>query len=84
VKIRLSSPSSPETTVIHTEGHDVVITEAFVGPLLRTGDGEELGICMRDSGFELVYDAGYGRVIHVRLNAGECLVENRPRSTLVV
>ena len=40
---------------IIAEKNDLVITEAYSGVLLRTEDGEELGICMRDSGFEFTY-----------------------------
>jgi hypothetical protein len=35
----------------------VVITEAFSGPYFVTGDGEQITVYMRDSGFEMSYRA---------------------------
>ena len=37
---------------------DVAITEVFNGISLLTDDLETVGICMRDSGFEIIYRAG--------------------------
>lgn len=62
----------PAKTEVNTE-HEVEIYDAFVGPLLWTSDGEGLGICMRDSGFELEYNAG-GVTTHITLNDGNVTV----------
>ena len=37
------------------EDGTIEVTEVFNGIKLKTSDGETLGICMRDSGFELNY-----------------------------
>lgn len=58
---------------LNTDGQSVTITEAFVGPLLKTSDGEELGICMRDSGFHLQYIVD-GVTTDVILNNGNVSV----------
>ncbi len=34
------------------EDGDIILTEVYTGIGLRTNDGEFMGICMRDSGFE--------------------------------
>lgn len=39
------------------ENDEIIIEEVYNPIILRTNDGEELTICMRDSGFELEYDA---------------------------
>lgn len=52
MKIKLSAPNQPQSTIIETE-HDVTIAEAFVGPIFRTADGACLAVMMRDDGFEL-------------------------------
>ena len=35
------------------ENYDVVLTEIYNGILLRTKEGNEIGICMRDDTFEI-------------------------------
>ena len=35
---------------------EILLTEVYSGVLLRTNDGETMGICMRDSGFEFNYE----------------------------
>lgn len=55
MKLTLSNPENGYCAHIDTDVMDVLITEAFNGLKLVTDDGEELSICMRDSGFELVY-----------------------------
>jgi hypothetical protein len=46
---------------IATNGTDVTIRDAFVGPKFETMEGETLGVCMRDSGFEVTYQTpGHG------------------------
>jgi hypothetical protein len=39
----------------HLEALDVEIRDAFVGPLLIAESGDQLGVCMRDDGFEITY-----------------------------
>lgn len=51
MKIKLTSPTDPHTTVIDTE-HDVTIDESFVGPILTNGD-TCLAVFARDDGFEM-------------------------------
>lgn len=38
-----------------TADYGINLREVFSGVLLTTEDGEEMGICMRDSGFEFSY-----------------------------
>ena len=37
------------------EQNEILLTEVYSGVSLKTKDGEVLGICMRDSGFEFNY-----------------------------
>lgn len=37
------------------ENRNILLEEIFTGVILKTRDGEQLGICMRDSGFEFTY-----------------------------
>jgi len=60
LKIRLSNPDNLYASTLYTEGCDVEITEAFIGPMLTTVDGEKIGISMRDSGFEVCYTSHDG------------------------
>jgi hypothetical protein len=39
----------------HNENGELLITEVYSGVEFKTNDGETLGICMRDSGFEFNY-----------------------------
>jgi hypothetical protein len=39
-----------------TDKGEILLTEVYSGVLLRTNDGETMGICMRDSGFEFNYN----------------------------
>lgn len=55
MKITLSNPDNDYVAFVNTDAMDVLITEAYIGPKLVTGAGEELSICMRDSGFEVTY-----------------------------
>ena len=41
--------------IITVQGSDVVLKEVYSGVTLETAYGEELGICMRDAGFEFNY-----------------------------
>lgn len=38
------------------EDGDIILTEVYSGIGLKTNDGEFMGICMRDSGFEFNYE----------------------------
>jgi hypothetical protein len=51
--------------VIVNEKGSIQLEKVFAGVTLKTEEGEVLGICMRDTGFELEYN---GRLI--RLQAG--------------
>lgn len=37
------------------EDRSIVLKEVYSGIILETSDGETMGICMRDSGFEFSY-----------------------------
>ena len=37
------------------KNREIQLEEVYSGVLLKTNSGEELGICMRDSGFEFNY-----------------------------
>jgi len=37
------------------ENNDILLEEVYNGVGLKTRDGETMGICMRDSGFEFIY-----------------------------
>jgi len=39
-----------------TDKGEILLTEVYSGVLLKTNDGETMGICMRDSGFEFNYE----------------------------
>ena len=38
------------------ENNEILLTEVYSGVGLKTNDGEFLGICMRDTGFEFNYN----------------------------
>jgi len=42
-----------------TDNGEILLTEVYSGVLLRTDDGETMGICMRDSGFEFNYNGDW-------------------------
>jgi hypothetical protein len=42
-----------------TDKGEILLTEVYSGVLLRTDDGETMGICMRDSGFEFNYNGDW-------------------------
>lgn len=62
------------TVMTTTDGMDVEIYQAFVGPMFWTDDGEGLGVCMRDSGFHLQYVDDTGEVTDIVLNNGNVSV----------
>jgi hypothetical protein len=37
------------------ENYEIILKEVYSGVGFETSDGETLGICMRDSGFEFTY-----------------------------
>ncbi len=37
------------------ENREILLEEVYSGVLLKTRDGETMGICMRDTGFEFSY-----------------------------
>ena len=41
------------------ENREIVLKEVFSGVLLETTDGEYMGICMRDTGFEFNYNGDW-------------------------
>lgn len=47
---------------IIANGNEVIITEAFSGVGFRTEEGETLGVCMRDGGFEINYGGWWYRL----------------------
>lgn len=68
--ITLQTPNSPYKTCLDTEVMEVEIRKAFIGPIFKTDDGEQLLVIMRDSGFELKYSAPGCGSIDLRLNEG--------------
>ena len=42
-----------------TDKGEILLTEVYSGILLKTNDGETIGICMRDSGFEFNYNGDW-------------------------
>ena len=40
---------------INEGGKSLLLEEVFNGVVLKSCSGEELGICMRDTGFEIMY-----------------------------
>jgi len=53
-----------------TEEHDLVLTEVFNGVMLRTSEGNEIGICMRDDTFEINIITGNGGWYRINMQAG--------------
>lgn len=74
MKISIGSHTPYEDVVVDTGAHNVNITDAFVGASFVTEDGEILGVCMRDSGFELTYIDSQNAATFVKLNAGTITV----------
>lgn len=54
-EITIKTPNGPYLAKLDTEAMDVEIRKAFLGVQFITENGEELSVCMRDSGFELTY-----------------------------
>lgn len=55
MKIELKAPDTPYVTVIDPQVMDVILRDVFNGVTLKTDDGQNLSICMRDDGFEVHY-----------------------------
>ena len=62
----------------------IQVEEVFTGIILKTPDGEEMGICMRDSGFEFNYQGKWysakeGNVLPLETSSiRNLLVNNSP------
>ena len=67
MKIEISAPASQYSTCVDTGVMDVTLFKVFNGVTLITEHGERLSVCMRDSGFELVYSTPTAK-FDVRLN----------------
>ena len=71
MRILINQPHEDREGIeIDTGAQDVEIYEAFTGPIFWTSDGEALGVCFRDSGFELTYSTDYGDTVNITLNNG--------------
>lgn len=55
-KIILSEPDGPYKATIDAEAMTVELRDVFMGVGFTTQDGERLGVSMRDSGFEVIYN----------------------------
>lgn len=56
-KITIEIPGSPYKTIVDTGAMQVEIRETFLGVRFVTANGEQLSVSMRDSGFEVLYEA---------------------------
>lgn len=54
-KIILRDPTGPYKAFLDTEAMQVDVEEAYLGVGFTTMNDEKLSVCMRDSGFEIVY-----------------------------
>ena len=69
VQIILKEPSGPYKCEIDTDVMEVELRKVFLGVRLVTDDGDTLSICMRDHGFELVYDH-FGKSTEIECQSG--------------
>jgi len=76
MKIEISAPASPYSTSIDPGVMEVTLFNVFNGVTLISESGEQLRICMRDSGFELVY-ATPSAAFDVRLSDAKVGVDRR-------
>ena len=51
-----------------SEDHELEIRECFSGVGFITSDGESLGVCMRDSGYEITYQGQWWRLVGGEVN----------------
>lgn len=73
-QIFLKTPDSPYGCKIETEGMDVELRRVFLGVRFISESGEELSVCMRDSGFEIRYSGenfDYGWIEFKNGNVGK-------------
>ena len=61
-KIILSNPNNDYSCEIDTGVMDVELREVFTGVQFITEDDERLSVCMRDSGFEVVYTGNFQKI----------------------
>jgi ferredoxin-fold anticodon binding domain-containing protein len=77
-KILLSEPKGPYSGTLDTEVMDVTITEVYTGVGFVTQDEEYLSICMRDNGYELMYNARKSeKDVFVELKGGDVYINGR-------
>ena len=68
-----------------TENNEIQLEEVFNSIILKTADGEEMAICMRDTGFEFKYQgewyfAKQGQVMPFHKSVrGNYLVDQTPQ-----
>lgn len=54
---------------IHVDADgSVILKEVYGGVMLETAYGEEMGICMRDTGFEFKYNGGWWEAKNGKVN----------------
>jgi hypothetical protein len=73
MRIQLNNHDTRYGVTVETDSMDVEIYEAFVGPIFWTSNDEGLGVCMRDSGYELSYTVG-DETLTVKLDEGQIFV----------
>lgn len=64
---------------ISSENNNFVIRECYSGVLFISDDKEELGICMRDSGFEFTYGNMWYEAKNGKLCATGVITENKDK-----
>jgi hypothetical protein len=76
MKIQMSDDYTSNVVEINPDTMSVLLTAVFNGGTFCTPDGEYLDVCMRDSGYELVYTAN-GERCNIRLNNGVLTCEGQ-------
>lgn len=61
-KIIVTEPEGPYHCLFDTGAMNVEIRNCFNGVMFRTENGEKLGVCMRDNGYEVRYVGPFGDV----------------------
>lgn len=67
-----------------TENKEIYLKKVYLGVLFISDDGEELGVCMRDSGFEIAVthpDTGLVRVFEIKKGLMAELISNKQDAT---
>ncbi len=54
--ITLKEPEGPYAAIIETKAMVLELREVFVGVRFITKEGNTLSVCMRDDGYELMYN----------------------------